>query len=101
MIFYTGERLLAGRGLYARICVFIDHLEKYVISDMTRFDDGKKFFRVGRMKTETKELQKDIRKQHEWAIKWQMKFSIDLYTVRYAQRNKPVFREKDSASHHH
>lgn len=49
---------------------------------MTRSDNGKKFFRVDRMKTETKVLQKDIRKQQEWAVKWQVKFSIDFYKIK-------------------
>lgn len=60
---------------------------------MTRSDDSKKFFRVGRMKIETKVLQKDIRKQHKGTRKWQIKFSVDIYKVRHGQRKNPVFRE--------
>lgn len=44
---------------------------------MTKSDCAR-FFRVGRMKTETEKLPKDIRKQHEWA-KWQVKWNVDLY----------------------
>lgn len=60
---------------------------------MTRSDDSKKFFRVGRMKIETKVLQKDIRKQHKGKRKRQIKFSVDIYKVRHGQRKNPVFRE--------
>jgi len=68
---------------------------------MTRSDDGKRFFRAGIMKIETKELQKDIRKQHVWVIKWQITFSVDLYKVRHTQRKSTVFREGGSAGHCH
>lgn len=87
--------------LCARICVLIDHLEKQVSSEMTRYDDSKKNFRVGRTKAENKVLQKDIRKQHEWAIKWQIKCSVNLYRVRHTQSKNPVFREKEPADHCH
>lgn len=60
---------------------------------MTSSDDSKKSFRVGRMKTETKVLQKDIRKQHKGTRTWQIKFSIDIYKVRHTQRKNPVFSE--------
>lgn len=54
-----------------------DYLKKLVSSEITRSDDVT-FFRIGRMRTETKILQKDTRKQKELAIKWQMKCSVDL-----------------------
>lgn len=48
------------------------------------------------MRTETKILQKDTRKQKELAIKWQMKCSVDLYKMGNNQRKNPLFREKGS-----
>lgn len=67
VIFCIGGRPLTVGGLSSGICVLTDHLEKQVSSEITRSDDSKKNFRVGRTKAETKVLQKDIRKQHEWA----------------------------------
>lgn len=46
---------------------------------MTKCDDGTRFFRVGRMRTGTEKLPEDIRKQHDWTTKWQVKCIVDLY----------------------
>lgn len=62
--------------------------EKLVSSKMTKSDCAR-FFRVGRMKTETEKLPKDIRKQH-WMGK--MAGQMDCRSIlRHTQRRNSVF----------
>ena len=56
--------------------LFINDLETGISSEVAKFADDTKHFQVVRIRRDCEELQKDLFKLGEWAVKWQMRFSI-------------------------
>ena len=56
--------------------LFINDLETGISSEVAKFADDTKLFRVVKTKRDCEELQKDLSKLGEWAEKWQMRFNV-------------------------
>ncbi|CAM5159894.1 unnamed protein product [Natator depressus] len=69
--------------------LFINDLEKGVNSEVAKFADDTKLFKIVKTKADCEELQKDLTKLSDWATKWQMKFNVDKCKVTHIGKNNP------------
>ena len=61
--------------------VFINDLEDGIQSDLSKFADDTKLIASSETEEETEVIQADLRKLHEWSIKWQMNFNAEKCKV--------------------
>ncbi|CAM5084504.1 unnamed protein product, partial [Eretmochelys imbricata] len=71
--------------------LFINDLEKGVNSEVEKFADDTKLFKIVKTKADCEELQKDLTKLSDWATKWQMKFNMDKCKVMHIGKNSPNY----------
>lgn len=69
-------------------------LKKEESSEVTKFAVDTQLFKVVRMKADCEELHKDVKRLCDWAIKQQMKFSVDKCEVMHVGKNNPSFTYK-------
>ena len=56
-------------------------MDKYINSNILKFDDDTKIFKEVRNSTDCSQLQADLDKLALWAQKWQMKFNVNKCKV--------------------
>uniref|UniRef100_K7F105 Reverse transcriptase domain-containing protein n=1 Tax=Pelodiscus sinensis TaxID=13735 RepID=K7F105_PELSI len=71
--------------------LFINDLEKGVSSEVVKFADDTKLFRIVKTEADCEGLQEDLTKLSEWATKWQMKFNVDKCKVMHIGKNNPNY----------
>ena len=65
----------------ALFSVFIDELEKGLMSDVLKFADDTKISRRVDSEEDGGVLQEDLDRLVEWSEVWQMRFNVDKYKV--------------------
>uniref|UniRef100_K7F0M2 Reverse transcriptase domain-containing protein n=1 Tax=Pelodiscus sinensis TaxID=13735 RepID=K7F0M2_PELSI len=71
--------------------LFINDLEKGVSSEVVKFADDTKLFRIVKTEADCEGLQEDLTKLSDWATKWQMKFNVDKCKVMHIGKNNPNY----------
>ncbi|XP_030051022.1 uncharacterized protein LOC115464802, partial [Microcaecilia unicolor] len=71
--------------------VFINDLEMGITSEVIKFADDTKLFRVVKSQEECERLQEDLARLGEWACKWQMKFNVDKCKVMHVGKRNPNY----------
>ncbi|CAM4590472.1 unnamed protein product [Lepidochelys kempii] len=74
--------------------IFINDLEKGVNSEVAKFADGTKLFKIVMSKADCKELQKDLTKLDDWATKWKMKLNVYKCKVMHNRKHDPNYTYK-------
>ncbi|CAM5106410.1 unnamed protein product [Eretmochelys imbricata] len=69
--------------------LFINDLEKGINSEVAKFADDTKLFKIVKTKADCEELQKALTKLTDWATKWQMKLNVDKCKVMHTGKNNP------------
>lgn len=72
---------------------FLNGLEKRVNRELTAFANATKLFRVLKTEAYSKELQKDRKRQNDWAIVWEMKVNVDKCKLMHME-NSIIFTYK-------
>uniref|UniRef100_K7F1Z4 Reverse transcriptase domain-containing protein n=1 Tax=Pelodiscus sinensis TaxID=13735 RepID=K7F1Z4_PELSI len=72
--------------------LFINDLEKGVSSEVVKFADDTKLFRIVKPEADCEGLQEDLTKLSDWATKWQMKCNVDKCKVMHIGKNNPNYR---------
>ena len=68
--------------------MFMNDLELGVSSEVARFADDTKLFKVVKTQRDCEELQRDLSKLGEWASKWQMQFNVSKCKVMHVGAKK-------------
>ena len=69
--------------------LFINDLELGVNSEVAKFADDTKLFKVDTTQRDCEELQRDLSKLGEWASKWQIRFNVSKCKVMHLGAKKP------------
>jgi hypothetical protein len=79
--------------------VFINDLDDGIKSRISKFADDTKLIGCAGSKEETDNIQEDLNKLNEWAVKWQMNFNADKCKVLHiGSKNRKVKYEIDGKS---
>ena len=71
--------------------IFINDLESGITSEVIKFADDTKLFKVVKTQEDCGKLQEDLDKLEDWASKWQMKFNVDKCKVMHLGKNNPNY----------
>ena len=78
--------------------LFINDMESGLSSEVAKFADDTKLFRVVKTRRDCEELQKDLSKLEEWAAKWQMRFNVGKCKVMHIGAKNPNFKYRLTGS---
>ena len=67
--------------------IYINDLDTNIVRKTSKFADETKLCQRGRNPNDTMELQEDINKLVEWAIKWKINFNVDKCSVMHIGHN--------------
>uniref|UniRef100_K7GG65 Reverse transcriptase domain-containing protein n=1 Tax=Pelodiscus sinensis TaxID=13735 RepID=K7GG65_PELSI len=71
--------------------LFINDLEKGVSSEVVKFADDTKLFRIVKTEADCEGLQEDLTKLSDWATEWQMNFNVDKCKLMHNGKNNPNY----------
>ncbi|CAM5151637.1 unnamed protein product [Natator depressus] len=71
--------------------IFINDLTSGLNSEVAKFADNTKLFKIVKSKADREGLQRDLTKVGDWATQWQMIFNIDKCKVIHIGKNNPNY----------